>query len=470
MANADLPGFHVVEVPPDPPAIAGVDTTSAVFVGRTSDGPTEPVAVVSLTEFERAFGSPDPDRELGHAVRAFFENGGARAWIVRVPEGEPLTAGLDALDAVGDACLLCLPGETDLGVLRPALEVAERRGLFVVLDAMDPDPKAVATAARELATEAGATNAALYWPAFRGTDATGSERLRAPSGAVVGMIARVAGTEGVWTAPAGDRASLAGVDGVAAEVSDAELVALADAGVNAIRAFPDGGVRVWGGRTLSSDPEWRYVNVRRFFLFLEHSLDRGLQWTVFEPNGEPLWKQVRATVTRFLGDLWRTGALQGQTPDDAFFVRCDRTTMTQDDLDEGRLHVVVGVAPARPAEFVVIDIRKNLAAVTTEVVGESTGEPGLEFLLPHGWTSRLAVMVEAERGWSTWTAVEDFSSSGATDEHYLVEIEGGVRALLRFGDGEHGAVPPKGARIRASYRYGAGQGGNAPSPPRSRSA
>jgi len=119
-----------------------------------------------------------------------------------------------------------------------------------------------------------------------------------------------------------------------------------------IRSFEGRGLRLWGARTTSSDPEWKYVNVRRLLIYLEHSIDRGTQWAVFEPNDEPLWTNVRGTIENFLTLEWRNGALAGSKPSEAFFVRCDRSTMTQADLDGGRLVALVGVAPVRPAEFV----------------------------------------------------------------------------------------------------------------------
>jgi hypothetical protein len=132
---------------------------------------------------------------------------------------------------------------------------------------------------------------------------------------------------------------------------DQELERLVEQGVNVVTS----GGGVLGNRTLSSDPEWKYVSLRRYFAYLEHSLDRGTQWAVFEPNGEQLWEDVRRTIADFLENEWRCGALLGTKAEEAFFVRCDRTTMTQDDLDDGRLVCLVGVAPVRPAEFV--DIR-----------------------------------------------------------------------------------------------------------------
>jgi Bacteriophage tail sheath protein len=132
--------------------------------------------------------------------------------------------------------------------------------------------------------------------------------------------------------------------------------ALNPRGVNVIRRFPSRGIRVWGARTLSSDAEWKYVPVRRLFIFLERSISEGIQWAVFEPNDEPLWARVRDTVRLFLRAQWRSGALLGRTENEAFFIACDRSTMTSDDILNGRLVCEIGVAPVRPAEFVIFRI------------------------------------------------------------------------------------------------------------------
>jgi hypothetical protein len=127
-------------------------------------------------------------------------------------------------------------------------------------------------------------------------------------------------------------------------------------GVNVLRFFEGRGNMVWGARTTSSDPEWKYVNIRRLLIFLEHSIDKSTQWAVFEPNNERLWEGIRRQIEAFLASVWRSGALMGRKPEEAFFVRCDRTTMTQDDLNNGRLICVIGIAPTRPAEFVIFRI------------------------------------------------------------------------------------------------------------------
>jgi phage tail sheath protein FI len=132
--------------------------------------------------------------------------------------------------------------------------------------------------------------------------------------------------------------------------------------VNVIRSFPGRGIRVWGARTISSDPEWKYVNVRRLFLFVEESIEEGTQWVVFEPNNEQLWARVKQTITQFLTTVWRTGALMGTTAEEAFFVKVDRSTMTQADIDNGRLIALIGIAPTKPAEFVIFRIAQFTAS------------------------------------------------------------------------------------------------------------
>ncbi|MGH8932931.1 MAG: phage tail sheath family protein [Egibacteraceae bacterium] len=175
-----------------------------------------------------------------------------------------------------------------------------------------------------------------------------------PSGFVTGIYARNDITRGVYKAPANE--VVYGLTRFEANINQARQEVLNPESINALRFFEGRGNRVWGARTLSSDPEWRYVNVRRLFIFLEHSIDIATQWAVFEPNNESLWRNIARTVKDFLEVQWRNGALLGSTPDQAYFVRCDRSTMTQNDLDNGRLICLIGVAPTKPAEFVIFRI------------------------------------------------------------------------------------------------------------------
>ena len=349
------PPIQIEEIAHGPEPIEGVATSTAAILGETATGPTAPTEVCSLEDFQRLFGGG-----LGlvaDAVAGFFGNGGRRAVIARVVPAQPgpataadYEAGLAALTDA-DAALVYAPDALATPGLAEAL-IAHCEHLgdrFAVLDApRDGDPLGPRAA---WDTRYGA----YYHPWLEVADpATGGTRLVPPGGHVLGVYARVDTERGVFRAPANE--VVRGVVGVAQQVTDAEQDVLNPAGVNTIRAFPGRGIRVWGARTLSSDPEWKYVSVRRLFIFLERSIDRGVQWVVFEPNGERLWAQVRDTIRQFLRAQWLAGALQGRTETEAFFVRCDRTTMTQDDLEAGRLICEIGVAPLKPAEFVIFRI------------------------------------------------------------------------------------------------------------------
>lgn len=202
---------------------------------------------------------------------------------------------------------------------------------------------------------------ALYYPWVVATDPTGRRRELAlpPSGFMAGIYAGTDVRRGVHKAPANE--VVLGALRFAQEINRFQQELLNPNGINCLRSFPGRGHRVWGGRTLASDPEWKYVNVRRYFLYLERSIEKSTQWAVFEPNGEALWANIRATVEDFLFNEWRGGALLGATPKQAFFVRCDRSTMTQNDIDNGRMVCVVGVAALKPAEFVIFRIGQKTA-------------------------------------------------------------------------------------------------------------
>ena len=214
---------------------------------------------------------------------------------------------------------------------------------------------------REWRSEFSDTRMALYFPWIRiAPRRTGdADRIVPPSGFMAGLYARTDVQRGVHKAPAND--VVLGALGFEIEVNRFQQELLNPNGVNALRSFPGRGHRVWGARTLTDDPEWKYVNVRRYFLFLERSIDKATQWAVFEPNGENLWANIRTAVEDFLFNEWRNGHMLGSDPKEAFFVRCDRSTMTQNDLDNGRLVCLIGVAPLRPAEFVIFRIGQKTA-------------------------------------------------------------------------------------------------------------
>jgi len=207
--------------------------------------------------------------------------------------------------------------------------------------------------------------AALYFPRVEARDPfTDTTIGMGPSGHMAGIYANVDIERGVYKAPANEVIQSIdlsnGFHGLETEITKREQDLLNPVGINALRWFPNRGTRVWGARTLSSDGSWKYINVRRIFIFVERSIDEGTQWVVFEPNDEKTWARVRQSIANFLTTVWRSGALFGTKADEAFFVRCDRTTMTQDDIDNGRLICVIGIAPVKPAEFVIFRIQQKL--------------------------------------------------------------------------------------------------------------
>jgi phage tail sheath protein FI len=194
--------------------------------------------------------------------------------------------------------------------------------------------------------------AALYYPWIEVMDPlTNKPMMVPPSGHVAGLWCRTDATRGVHKAPANE--IVMGANGLGFQVTHAEQGGLNKVGINCIRAFPGRGIRVWGARTMSSDPEWRYINVRRLFNFVERSIEQGTQWVVFEPNDPQLWARIRRDVGAFLTSLWREGMLFGANPTEAFFVKCDEELNPSVERDNGRLLIDVGLAPVKPAEFVI---------------------------------------------------------------------------------------------------------------------
>lgn len=210
-------------------------------------------------------------------------------------------------------------------------------------------------------------HSAVFFPNLK-IDEGGKDIHVGPSGAIAGLMARIDGTRGVWKAPAGTEADLRGVIGLERRFSDGENGVLNPSAVNTIRVFPNGIIN-WGARTMDGadrfGSEYKYVPIRRLALFMEESLYRGLKWVVFEPNDEPLWAQIRLNVGAFMHNLFRQGAFQGATPKDAYFVKCDASTTTQNDRNLGIVNIVVGFAPLKPAEFVVLSLQQMAGQVQT---------------------------------------------------------------------------------------------------------
>ena len=333
------------------------------------------VSAFELQQHLAAAGQPITlsDGTIARAVS--LTNGADGVWPVN---------GADTTEGSYEACFAELGGIEDISIIaapghsahvtvaqRQAIQnaliaAADRRRAYriAVLDSQEGQDL---TEVRAQRSQVDSTHAALYFPwvvtanplSRAGRDDIPGEINVPPSGYVCGIYARNDIERGVFKAPANE--VVRGALRFEFEVNFAQQEVLNPLGVNCLRTFPGRGHRVWGARTVSSDPEWKYVNVRRYFNFLEASIDRGTQWAVFEPNGERLWANIRETISGFLYNEWVSGALLGGTPKEAFFVRCDRSTMTQNDLDNGRLICLIGVAALKPAEFVIFRIGQKTA-------------------------------------------------------------------------------------------------------------
>jgi hypothetical protein len=270
--------------------------------------------------------------------------------------------------------LLCIPPysptqDVETSVWSAAAAYCEKRRAMLLVDAPSAWTSKDAAKGDGSTTGVGALgtsskNAAVFFPRLRQPNPLHDNQLEAfvPCGAVAGVVARTDAQRGVWKAPAGLDATLVGVPQLSVSLTDAENGELNPLGVNCLRAMPAAGRVVWGARTLQGDDrlasEWKYLPVRRMALFLEESLYRGTQWVVFEPNDEPLWAQIRLNLGAFMQGLFRQGAFQGKTPAEAYFVKCDKETTTQTDINLGIVNIVVGFAPLKPAEFVIIKIQQ----------------------------------------------------------------------------------------------------------------
>lgn len=345
---------------------AQVMTAFDVVTALFGDDPT--MLLVPNADEQRRGVTPADKLQLGVWVDLQLEGGndgqrpGAAEYEGEADARKGYALGLRQFEDIEDISMVAAPGSTwnyanfrddANGVIGLLIAHAERmRYRVALLDSGDNLPVAEV---RSMRAKLDSRHAALYYPWVTVLDpVTRAEINLPPSGFVAGICARNDTERGVHKAPANEVVRLA--LGFETLLNKGQQEVLNPEGVNCFRFFEGRGMRLWGARTISSDPEWKYLNVRRYFAYLERSIDKGTQWAVFEPNGDALWANVRRTVEDFLLNEWQSGALLGDKPDKAFFVRCDRTTMTQNDLDNGRLVCLIGVAPLKPAEFVIFRI------------------------------------------------------------------------------------------------------------------
>ncbi|MBD3728615.1 MAG: phage tail sheath family protein [Sphingomonadales bacterium] len=351
MPEYSHPGIYVVEQP-GPRPVMGARTDGVLLLGLADEGPDAPLDVTSLQQFRSAFGTVQS--LLADAVDGFFTNGGRRATILRLASdsADDFNAALDVATGLRGISLVAAPGVVDPTRQQLlARHCEDQRFRFAVLDCpLDAAPDDC----NPQALLGGMGHAAAYYPWLEVDGGGGTRRQVPPSGHVLGCYATTDYRRGVWKAPANE--PLVGVIGVTHATTTEQAGALVARSVNPIRQLPQRGIRIWGARTLSDNPEWRYVPVRRLAIHIEQSLSDGMGWVVFEPNDATLWAAIRQSADGFLHELWRNGALTGTRPQDAYFVACDATTTSAADIDNGVTNCMIGFAPLRPAEFIVLTL------------------------------------------------------------------------------------------------------------------
>ncbi|MCW5981087.1 MAG: phage tail sheath family protein [Bryobacteraceae bacterium] len=400
------PGIYVEEVPSGANPIQPVGTSTAAFAGQAPMADArvnEAVPIDNWSQFLKTYVQEGAaSTALSHAVAGFFLNGGRRCYVVNLGAGGALTggakgrAGLDVLETVDEVKIVAAPGMTGAGAYDALLTHCEKlKDRVAILDAPETVPNidlltkaAVEKATRRRGGDAEAPGSeetesaglaprmskggygAFYFPWITVRDPLSPNDLVnvPPCGHIAGMWARSDATRGVHKAPANE--TLRGALNISQRVSGADQEALNPKGVNCIRLFSREGVLVWGARTVADGAsEWRYLNVRRLFNLIEESIALSTRWVVFEPNDRPLWKAIVRDVRAFLTMLWRDGALMGRSADEAFFVQCDEETNPPESIDQGLVVVRIGVAPVKPAEFVVFRIGQSAAGARVEQEG-----------------------------------------------------------------------------------------------------
>jgi uncharacterized protein len=402
------PGVYIEEVPSGARPIEAVGTSTAAFVGKAPNEDAlvnQVTAINNWTEFLKNYSKPDSGgTPLAQAVYGFFLNGGRLCYVVNVGKDNLIVGdakkprGLDVLKTIDEVAIVAAPGYAEPQYWDAILSHCEnKKDRVAILDC----PEQVANI--DLLTQVGTAKSpgkgkppegelttaeanglrprqsdggygAFYFPWIEVTDAFDPRRTISvpPSGHIAGIYARTDAMRGVHKAPANE--TVRGAVDVKYRVTSEDQAKLNPKGVNCIRFFSTEGIRVWGARTLAaSASEWRYINVRRLFNMIEESISISTGWVVFEPNDTSLWKSIRRDVSAFLKLIWRQGALAGATPEQAFFVKCDEETNPQEEIDAGRVNILIGIAPVKPAEFVIFKIGQSAAGSEVSTQGEGQG-------------------------------------------------------------------------------------------------
>jgi len=347
-------GVFVQNIRIQPQSIEGVTTNTAAFLGETQTGPTTPTLITSFAEYQRIFGGYfRVDKYLPYAVEGFFGNGGKRCFVSSVNDLDYASA-LSKFELV-DASIIYVPNaQAFTGLADLLISHCELlRNRFVIFDSLKGQDSSSVTKPED------SSFAALYYPwIYVKDDVTGELCLVPMGGHVAGIYARTDIEVGVHKAPANQ--VVHGALGTEITMISHQQDILNPQGINSIRNFPDKGLLLWGARTLYSDPTKKYVNVCRLLIYLEQSIKKGTAWVTFEPNNEATWTNIKSTIESFLTQAWESGMLLGAKTQEAFFVNCDKTTMNQNDINNGKINVLIGVAPVKAAEFIIFRVNQTI--------------------------------------------------------------------------------------------------------------
>jgi phage tail sheath protein FI len=347
------PGVYVEEIRVGPLPIEGVYVSTVAFLGETQTGSSTPLLITSWKQFQNEFGAFfGEDKYLPYAVEGFFGNGGKQCYICNVQNGDYAGA-LAKLETIEEIAILYSPNTQAIaGLSNLLISHCERLKRFCIIDSQKGEtPYNVSKPWKS-------AYAALYYP-WVYVEHNGKTSLVPPGGHIAGVYARVDAKFGVNRLPANQE--IKGTIALENAVNSSQIDNLNNEGINCIRSFEGRGIRVWGARTLSSDPEYKYVSVKRLLIYLERSIRRGTAWVVFEENNEATWVKVKLQVDVFLMQAWQARMLLGAKPQEAYFVKCDRTTMSQTEIDNGTLNILVGVAAVKPADFLILRINHDIA-------------------------------------------------------------------------------------------------------------
>lgn len=375
MPNYLSPGIYVEEVPSTIKTIAGVGTSTPGFVGIVTNdvempltpGSEEtytvaealvPVRITSWEKFKTQFGDMQPGNKiLAHAVYGFFNNGGTACWITRIENEADFADGIDTFEKIDEISIVATPGVADSTILEKLLSHCENmKDRFAILDGQQTSNFTKEDISFGLRNSTGGYGA-IYFPWVKIFDPVSQDQIFVPpSGHIAGVYARNDAYRGVHKVPANE--IIRGAVGVEHRLGKGDQDSLNPEGINVIRQF-NGNITIWGGRTWAdpnTEPDWKYISTRRLFNFIRESIEEGTRWVVFEPNDMSLWQKIKRNVSAFLVTIWRQGALFGNTPEQAFYVKCDEETNPQEIRELGRVVIEIGIAITKPAEFVIFRI------------------------------------------------------------------------------------------------------------------